>query len=271
MPPLTDDGFDSNKPMTMFLKLCNIHTGIMTVPYSGADVRRWIDADEDEETIEVNENTDDPLAPLLVDSITELMQSETVGSNVVDIDPSLSVATIFAKTKEARDLKGRMWIAYDLRNDANVCGVLTSCKWERDSVFLTERFTSQYLSQHAELPNDLGSYWFVDVISSTTKPAGAMLLMQVYAYAARTNRRGICMIAVTNSGRTLATNIGMSTHQFRESGATRWFCWAPIGSLRLRTITNKLNIGASTNRVLTQICTRFGLTSASSSRVMMRC
>ena len=84
MPPLTDDGFDSNKPMTMFLKLCNIHTGIMAVPYSGADVRRWIDVDEEQETLEVNEDTEDPLAPLLVDSITELMQSETVGSNVVD-------------------------------------------------------------------------------------------------------------------------------------------------------------------------------------------
>jgi hypothetical protein len=141
MPPLTDDGFDSNKPMTMFLKLCNIHTGIMAVPYSGADVRRWIDVDEEQETLEVNEDTEDPLAPLLVDSITELMQSETVGSNVVDIDPSLSVATIFAKTRDARDLRGRMWIAYDLRNDANVCGVLTSCKWQRDAVFLNERFT----------------------------------------------------------------------------------------------------------------------------------
>ena len=96
-----------------------------------------------------------------------------------------------------------------------------------------------------------------------------MLLMQVYAYAARTTKRGICMIAVTNSGRTLATNMGMRIHQFRESGATRWFCHAPIGSLRLSTITNKLNIGASTNRILTEICSRFGLTAASSDRVMM--
>ena len=273
MPSLAHDGFDSNRPMTMFLKLCNIHTGIMTVPYSGPDVRRMVDVDDSDDAIslEPNESSDDPLSELLVESINELEQSETNGNCEIDISPAASVGTIFAKSKDARDLKGRMWIAYDLRNSAHVCGVLTSCMWHRDSVFLNERFTTHYCHQQKDLPNDLANYWFIDVVSSTTKPAGAMLLLQAYSYAARTRRAGICMIAVTNSGRTLATNLGMSTHHFREDGATRWFCWAPIGSLRLRTITSKLNIGSSTNRVLTEICSRFGLSAATADRVMMRC
>lgn len=274
MPPtLADDGFDSNKSMTVFLKAVGIHTGIMCIPYSGADVRRWIEVNEEDESIEVNELSEDPLAPLLVDSVIELEQTGiVVGNNEVDISPAASVATIFRKTKDARDLKGRMWIAYNLRDaNASVCGVLTSCKWELSDVFLNSRFTPQRLERTDELPNDLGSYWFVDTISSVTRPAGAMLLLQCYAYAARTHKRGVCMVAVTTGGRNLATGMGFSSHQYRDDGATRWLCWAPIGSLRLRTVTSRLNIGGATNRVLTNVCARFGLTSATSDRIMMRC
>ena len=68
MPSLSDDGFDGNRPMTVFLKLACIHSGIMCVPYSAADVRRFVTVQDDD--LEVNEDTDDPLAELLVESLT---------------------------------------------------------------------------------------------------------------------------------------------------------------------------------------------------------
>ena len=271
MPELDNEGFDSNKPMGVFLRLVQIQTGIMCVAYSGADLRRWVEVDEDSESIEVSESTEDPLAEIFVESLDELNQSETVGNHEVDITPSASVAVLAGKSKEARDLKARVWLCYDLRNRAEVIGCLTSCKWHRDSVFLNTRFSPSYLSQHTDLPNDLNSYWFIDVVSSVKKPAGAILLLQAYAYAARTRKRGLCMIAVSISGRNLAQSMGFKSHAYREDGAQRWLCWAAMGSLKLRQVTSRLNLGTATDKVLGDIFARFGLTQATSERIMMRC
>lgn len=168
---LSDKGFDSNKSMSMFLKLVSIHTGLLVVALSAADVRRLVTCDEIGETIEVNKNTEDPLAKLLVDSMIDLTQTERVGSNEVDVSPAASVAVIFDRRKEAKDLKGRMWLACDLHDRAKVVACLTSCKFELQDVFLTSRFTPQYIRVN-DLPSDLHSYWFVDVVSSIRKPAG---------------------------------------------------------------------------------------------------
>ena len=127
MPSLDNDGFDSTKPMTLFLKTVSIQCGIMAVPYSGPDLRRWIDVDDDDE-ISVSENTEDPLAELLYDSLTDLSQEDIqVGNNLVDVNPAASVSVLARKTPESRALKARVWLAYDLRDDnANVVAVVTN-------------------------------------------------------------------------------------------------------------------------------------------------
>ena len=77
------------------------------------------------------------------------------------------------------------------------------------------------------------------------------------------------MVAVTNAGRALATNLGFKTHTYKEQGAKRTLCYAAIGSLKLDTVTNKLNLGTSTRVVLGDICSRFGIRDPS--KIMMRC
>ena len=71
------------------------------------------------------------------------------------------------------------------------------------------------------------------------------MLMQMYAYAARTHKRGICMVAVTNAGRQLGTNLGMKSHAFREDGAARWLVHYPSHTQAREGLRTGLSLAAT--------------------------
>ena len=47
--------------------------------------------------------------------------------------------------------------------------------------------------------------------------------------------------AVTNAGRTLATNLGMKVHAYREEGAQRSLCYAPLNLFLLTPLSEALS------------------------------
>ena len=262
MPRVDHETWNSKTPMTMFTKLVQISTGIMTVAYSGADIRRMIAVDGDE--IAVKETTQDPLAEILVDSMEELSSEQNVGTNVVDITPAASIAAIFDNTPESRALNGRLWFAYNLQGDGGVVGCLSACDFFVDDAFLTSKFTDKYIKS-AGLPRNLKDYWFCDIVVSSKPPAGSLLLTQAYLYAARTKRKGLAMIAVTNGGLKLGTTLGMKKHKYKEGT----LCYIEMGELRLSTVSKKLNLKGATDTVLTEICSRFQI--RDESKIAMRC
>ena len=272
MPDLEHDGWGNNKPINLFGRILSIGTGVMTVGYSAQDVRRMFTVNEDDE-LEINDSGSlDTLPETVLDALESMHHTERVGNLEIDIDPSASISVLFSRSQESRDLRARLFLAYDLRDadpGAQILGMITCCRFTRAEQLLTERYTASYISQHRLPP--LQHYLFVDLVVSRRRPIGGLLFIQAYAYAVRTRLRGVAMVAVTSSGRRLGENMGCRTHSYRESGAQRTLCYLPAGELNLELVVRKLNIGAPTRRVLTSTCSRFGLQQRNSNALITRC
>ena len=287
MPSLDDDEWNTGlKPLSMVLKVAQIQSTILINSYGYNDVARMIkigggadsdteeddDADSDCDERELMVANDDPLAKVLVDSLAEMETTSRLGGNEIEISPGASVAALFQpRSKEAKALKPRLLLTFDLDDpDAKCVGCLSGCRFIRSEDMLTERFTSQYLAQH-KLPRHITTSFFIDVISARKKPAGQLMLLSAYLYAVRVKYPCLAMVAVTSKGVQAGKNFGMESHTYREDGAQRTLMWIQIGDLDLKHLNRKLRIGSANNKTLQDLCTRFGLSSRTSHKIITRC
>lgn len=282
MPGIDEDDFNNTKPLAMVSKLASISTQLLCNAYSYHEIKRLIrtrdaedeeDTDDDESECEdvLEAAIDDPLATVVVEALHELESTSREGSNQIDVSPAASVAELFKSGKEARDRKPRLWLCFDLSEDASCVGCLTGCKFHRSDDFLTTRFTQQYLSQHS-LPRNLSSYFFIDVISkksSSKLPVGLLMLLNCYLYASRVKMGGVAFVAVTRKGIQAGKNFGAELHTYREDGASRTLCHIAVGDLKLSHLNKKLKLGNGNDHILEDLCSRFGI--RDSSKVYSRC
>ena len=191
--------------------------------------------------------------------------------SLVDIRPALSVADLFDKGKDNRDRKPRLLLCFDLASEEASCvGCMTVCRFERSENFLTNRFTQSYIVQH-KLPKNLGSYLFIDIVSARRPPAGLLLLLHAFLYAVRAKYAGVCMVCVTKKGTILGKNFGMAQHQFREDGATRHLMYMGQEYISFAKLNQKLRVGSSNDRVLSELCSRHGLQARTKDKLITRC
>jgi len=279
MPDLDSDEWNNTKSYGMVAKVASIATQILVNGYGYADVARLIkvndlDCDSDDDTEEeiLDTASDDPLSEVLVSSLYRLESSTREGANQLEISPPASVAELFRKGSDARALKPRLWLAFDLaHNEAQAVGVCTGCRFVRSEQLLTDRFTSQYITQH-KLPRDLQTHFFIDIISSNHKPAGMMMLLNVFVYAAKAKFSGVAMIAVTKKGIQAGLNFGFEkTHSYREDGAQRTLMTIGIDELSLAHLNKKLKVGNANNKILQDLCSRGGLQQRTKHKIYPRC
>ena len=262
----------------MLSKVASISTQLLCNSYSYHEIRRLIrtrhcedsEYDSDDDVIEAA--SDDPLATVLVEALHDLESTTREGNNQIDVSPAASVAELFGESgKEARDRKARLWLAFDLSEDANCVGCLTGCKFYRSDDFLTTRFTQAYNAKNG-LPRTLSSYFFVDVISKSSNsklPVGLLLLLNCYIYASRAGFDGVAFVAVTKRGAQVGKNFGCELHSYKEDGASRTLCYISIGDLNLSHLNKKLTLGHANDHVIEDLCSRFGI--RDTSKVYPRC
>ena len=256
------------KGIGIFCKLASVQSGLFVPPaYNYHAVRRLITVDEDE-TVEATE--DDPLGELLVEAATQMAHRERQGSFEIDVEPLGGLAGLFdPDSKEAKALRPKLFLAFNLRESAAICGFLTCCDFTRDDTLSTTKFTRDYCRQH-RLPA-LGSDWLLlDIVSSKQRGAGALVVLHAYTMAIRSKMKGCCAVVYTRSGRRLFESLGFELHDYRERGASRTFAHAAVGSLSIEQINKRVRWDGD-KRILEDVCHRFGLTAKTSSKVMGRC
>ena len=254
--------------------------------YSYNDVARMItiqdadeEIDEDEgegETEDEGEKSDsritpkgdDPLSEVLLEALESMESTTREGRLDVTVSPIDSVAELFHRDSKTR--KPKLILAFDLGSEhADCVGCLTCCDFEENDNLLTARFTASYLSSK-DLP-DLGSYLLIDTVSANKQPGGMMLLLSAYMAAVKAKKSGICCIGVSSSGKQLCRNFGMTGHRYKEDGVARELFFMELESLSLDHLNKKLRIGSAHTKVLTELCSRNGLTSRTAGRIYPRC
>ena len=214
--------------------------------------------------------SEDPLAEILVEGIHALPATERDGKSELSIEPGGSMAALFQDHPLARSLKPKLWIGYDLQgaDEPVLCGMLTSCVYERDEALSTTRLTQQYCAEHG-LPRLDSNWTLIDMVASSKPGTGALLLLSAIVTAARQKRTGLCSIAVTKGGRRLFASFGFETnHGWREKGGQRYLCHARLADLRLADLHRRLRVH---DALITDVCVREGLTTSSKDRLIGRC
>ena len=145
MPGVDDARLDQVKFLALYARLAGVQLGTLVNAHDYHAVRRLVRVEGEG----VAADGDDPLAALLVDGIHALPSVERDGASELALDPAGSLAALFQEHPLARALKPKLWVGYDLRGDApRVCGMLTSCAFERDDALGTTRLTHAYCAQH---------------------------------------------------------------------------------------------------------------------------
>ena len=268
--PTTDlDGYDTTKSIATFHRMAQIALGTMVPPaYNYHAIRRLIEVDEDES---VDVASDDPLGEALLKAASGMKFTERVGQIETEVDPTASIATLFdGNSPFAKALHPKLYLAYDLRKASTpICAILTACDFTRDESLSTSRITATFCTDN-NVPR-IGSNWLLcDVVVSNKRYSGALLVLQVYLLAMRSKKTGVCAVAVTKAGKNLFESLGFRSVSFREGGVPKAFMYAKAGSLSMEQINRRLSF-AGDKTLLQDLCFRFGLTRATSSKVMGRC
>ena len=271
MSDLESEAFDTTRSMGTLVKAtCASKSILIQPPLNFHAVKRLIDVDEDE-SIAPNEDSDDILGEEICRAAEELSFTERQGSIELSVDPSASLAALFdGSSAEAKELKGRLWLAWDVSNTPDIVGILTACLWVRDQTLGTNRFTQEFLTQHSIPRFSARNTLLVDVVSSSGRPhgVGSLLLLSAYLLVCRSrNFQYIACVAVSEPGRTLCEKLGFNSYTYRERGAQRMLCWAAAGELRASDVNRRLRV----NRSLPAICWRDGLTARTAGRKYPRC
>ena len=263
--PDVDERYDTSSAIQTFCRLASVTLGTLVPPnFSYHTIKRLISFDEEDG---LEPQSDDPLAELLVEASDELGSTVIEGSYEVEVDPSASLATLFAGSF-GKGAKARLFLAFDLRDAAKICGFLTCCEWTRDASLGNERFNQSYCASN-KLPR-FGSGWlFIDVVASAKAGSGALLVLQAYLLACRARRyEGVCAVCVTKKGRSLFQSLGFELHGYRE-GAPRTLAYATAGSLSMRHIMRRLRFEGS-DELLQETCYRLQITHPERS-IVARC
>ena len=269
MPTTNLDGYDTSKSIATFHRMAQIALSTMVPPaYNYHTIRRLIEVDEDES---VDVASDDPLGRTLLTAANGMRFTQRVGQIETEVDPTASIATLFdGNSPFAKALHPKLYLAYDLRRASTpICAMLTACDFTRDDSLSTSSITTAFCSDNS-IPR-LGSSWLLcDVVVSKKRSSGALLVLQVYMLAMRSKRPGVCAVAVTKAGKSLLETLGFRGVSFREGGVTKTFMYTKTGSLSMEQINRRLSF-AGDKTLLQDLCFRFGLTPATSSKVMGRC
>jgi hypothetical protein len=265
---MPSDAFDSAKSLATFARLTGIASGTLVAPpLSFHDVRRLITVTEDDE-VEPNEESDDPLSELLVEAAANLATSHRVGSSVVDVDPEGSLSTLFdGESDLARSLKPKLFLAYDLTDGASICGFCSTCQWTVDDALSTKKLTAAYCREH-DVPRFTSSdTWIIDVVASSKPKTGAQLVLAVYLMAMRSKTiRYLTAVAVSPEGKSLFAKMGFRTHSFRE-GTARTLCWIKAGDMRAEDLHQRLDW----DEAIESVCWRRALTPRAKHSLLSRC
>ena len=261
MPSINDPRADAARFLQMYARLASVTLGTLVNQYSYYDIRRLIAVRGDD----VAAKGDDPLASQVVDGVRALPRA---GGKEVELEPSASLAALFQEHDLARALRPKLYVGFDLRNEAVVCGMLTACSFERDSALSTQRFTQEYCQRH-RLPRLDAAYLLIDVVASAKPGTGALLLLNALVHAHRAKKSGVASIAVTQGGRWLFESFGFHTgHSWKEGGATRHLAHARLADVHLGAIHARLRVNQS---LVEDTCLRNGLTARTSDRLIGRC
>mgnify|MGYP007078129804 CR=1 FL=1 len=272
MSDLDNESYDTKRSMATLVKMsCTSKSIMIQPPLNYHAVKRLIQVDDDE-SISPNEDSDDALGEEICSAAEELAFSETQGSIELSVDPAASIAALFdSESDEAKQLKARLWLAWDLSEDSpSIVGILTACQWTRDRSLSTDKFTQAFLSEHSIPRFNSNDTLLVDVVSSGGEPhgVGALLLLTAYLLVCRSSRlRYIACVAVSDPGRTLCEKLGFNSYSYRERGAQRRLCWAEANELRAKDINRRLRV----NRSLPSLCWRDGLSARTQGRKIPRC
>lgn len=268
---LSDESFNTSRSLATLVKAAAASRGVLLQPpLNFSSVKRLIEVDPDTEEINVNEETDDVLAEQLVDAAAELSFVERQGSSEVSVDPSSSLAALFDKDcVEAKELKPRLFLAWNVSSDPEICGILTACEFSKDATLGTNRFTQSYMDQHSIPRLTANNCLFIDVVSSSGDPrgTGALLVCNSYLTVFRSRKFDyLATIAVSQPGQNLFERLGFHTHSFRE-GTQRKFCWIKAGELTAVDANRRLRVDSK----LPDLCWRHGFSARTSHKRYARC
>jgi hypothetical protein len=267
MPAVTH-GYDNVKAMATYLRLAQTSLGSHVPPaFNHGAISRFITVDEDES---VRVNSDDPLASALVDACNRMGKTEVNGQIEIEVRPIGTLAILFSRSQWAKLLKPKLFLCYDLRREnAPICGIATMCNFQRDEALSTDKLTPEFCRAKS-IPN-LSNWLLLDVIASKKRHTGVVLLLQVYLAMCRArDKLGLCAVAVTRDGASLFDSLGFDKVTYREKGLTKNFFYASAGSLSLEAINRRLTF-LGDERLLGDLCYRFGLTSKTSNSIISRC
>ena len=262
MPDIDDRRLD--RFLNLYSRLAQIQLGTLINAYDYNAIKRLIEVDGDD----IAADGDDPLAERIVDGVKALPSVESDGQGELSIDPPASMAALFQDHALAKSLKPKLFVGFDLQDDASVCGMLTMCSFERDDALSTSRLSQSYCSTH-KLPRIDSNWQLVDVVASSKQGTGALLLLTALIHAARARKTGILSIAVTRAGRRLFQSFGFQTeHGWRERGSQRYLCHCRLSDVHLVDLHSRLRVHDS---LLTDVCFRNGLTARSVHNLVGRC
>ena len=265
MPIEIDDRrLDQTRFYALYSRLAQIQLGTLVNTYDYNSIRRLIDVEGDD----ITADSDDALGEQIVDGVKALPSMETDGKGELSIDPPASMAALFQDHSLARSLKPKLFVGFDLQDEATVCGMLTMCTFERDDALSTSRLSQTYCTTH-KLPRIDSNWQLVDVVASSKQGTGALLLLAALIHAARAKKTGILSIAVTRAGRRLFQSFGFDTeHGWRERGSQRYLCYTRLADVQLADLHSRLRVHDS---LLTDVCFRNGLTPRSVHNLVGRC
>ena len=266
----TTPGYQDKQALATLERLASTASGLLVVQYSYHDIKRVMDVSDEGTAIpRRNAQSADTLGTILHAGLHALKHSERVGRFIVDVEPLDSVGTLFEATRESRELKPRLIVAYDMRRNADIVGCCTVCLWTRAEALGTERFTTQYLDNN-NCPRLNGGWLLVDVIASSQPGSASLLLLHAYLAAMRARMAGVVAVCVTPKGSDVFTKQGFSHHSYRQGGAPRTLVWIHTGELRFEDVAARLRYGGG-RRTTEELCFRLGLSAASAHKLQSRC
>ena len=253
-----DSSFNTFKQISAYFKIAAGANGLLIQRLNYNDVRRLISIDG----TDVTQKGEDTIAKLLNSDLEELCNSEL-------IDPKVSLASLFETGQLQRSLRSKIYMAYDIHDEANFVGVLVSCNWLVDDDLGTARFTNEFCLK-AGIP-DLTHYTFIDIFCSSRAPAATLMVIACSINGSRMRPpiHGLCAIAINKRARDVFAKLGFTVYQFREKNQTRWFCHITLAAFaNLKRIMERVRFSGHT-ALVTKLCNRMSITKPL--RIVHRC
>ena len=262
MPSADDPRLDQLKFLVLYARLASIQLGTLVNLYRYHDIKRLVHVHGDD----VKAKGNDSLAATLVAGVKAL---PTAGhGRDAEIDPPASLAALFQEHELARSLKPKIWLSFDLRAEAKICGLLTACDFIRDDSLSTSRLTQQYCTQH-QLPRFDAAWTLVDVVASDKRGSAALMLLHCIIAATRAKKAGLVSIAVTAGGKALYQSCGFDVStSWKEGGGVRTLAFCRLSDIHLGALHTRLRVHS---KLLAETCVREGLTARTSDRLVGRC